>query len=99
MEIELKKKLVRNWFKILQDMICIEIEELEGKTKFKSKNWQRNKKNDEGGGEYRILENGKTFEKVGVNFSEVYGKFSEKFKNRIPGTKKTPVFGLQAFQL
>ena len=44
MEIELKKKLVRNWFKILQDMICNEIEELEGKTKFKSKNWQRNKK-------------------------------------------------------
>ena len=92
MDIELKKKLVRNWFKILQDMICNEIEELEGKTKFKSKNWQRNKKNDEGGGEYRILENGKTFEKVGVNFSEVYGKFSEKFKNRIPGTKKDSSF-------
>ena len=71
MDIELKKKLVRNWFKILQDMICNEIEKLEGKTKFKSKNWQRNKKKDEGGGEYRILENGKTFEKVGVNFSEV----------------------------
>jgi len=92
MDIELKKKLVRNWFKILQDMICNEIEELEGKTKFKSKNWQRNKKKDEGGGEYRILENGKTFEKVGVNFSEVYGKFSEKFKNRIPGTKKNSSF-------
>ena len=92
MDIELKKKLVRNWFKILQDMICNEIEELEGKTKFKSKNWQRNKKKDEGGGEYRILENGKTFEKVGVNFSEVYGKFSEKFKNRIPGTKKDSSF-------
>ena len=92
MDIELKKKLVRNWFKILQDMICNEIEELEGKTKFKSKNWQRSKKKDEGGGEYRILENGKIFEKVGVNFSEVYGKFSEKFKNRIPGTKKDPNF-------
>ena len=92
MDIELKKKLVRNWFKILQDMICNEIEELEGKTKFKSKNWQRNKKKDEGGGEYRILENGKIFDKVGVNFSEVYGKFSEKFKNRIPGTKKDSSF-------
>ena len=92
MDIELKKKLVRNWFNILQDMICNEIEELEGKTKFKPKNWQRNKKKDEGGGEYRILENGKTFEKVGVNFSEVYGKFSEKFKNRIPGTKKDSSF-------
>ena len=92
METEIKKKLAKNWFKILQDMICNEIEELEGKTKFKSKNWQRNKKKNEGGGEYRILENGKTFEKVGVNFSEVYGKFSEKFKNRIPGTKKDSSF-------
>ena len=51
MEIELKKKLVRNWFKILQDMVCSEIEELESKTKFKSRNWQRSKKKDEGAGE------------------------------------------------
>jgi len=92
MDIELKKKLARNWFKILQDMICYEIEKLEGKAKFKSNNWKKNKKKDEGGGEYRILENGKIFEKVGVNFSEVYGNFSEKFKKRIPGTKKDSKF-------
>ena len=42
-------------------------------------NWNRNKIKDEGGGEFRILENGKIFERVGVNFSEVYGKFSHKF--------------------
>ena len=92
MEENIKKKLTKNWFKILQDMICSEIEELENKPKFKLKNWQRNKSKDEGGGEYRILENGKIFEKVGVNFSEVYGKFSEKFKDRIPGTKNDPSF-------
>ena len=92
MDIELKKKLAKNWFKILQDMICNEIEKLDGKAKFKSNNWRRNKKKDEGGGEYRILENGKIFEKVGVNFSEVYGKFSEKFKKKIPGTKKDSKF-------
>ena len=92
MDIELKKKLARNWFKILQDMICYEIEKLEGKAKFKSNNWKKNRKKDEGGGEYRILENGKIFEKVGVNFSEVYGNFSEKFKKRIPGTKKDSKF-------
>ena len=40
---------------------------------------QRKKKN-EGGGEYRILENGKVFDKVGVNFSEVYGNLSKKLK-------------------
>ncbi len=92
MDIELKKKLAKNWFKILQDMICNEIEKLDGKAKFKSNNWRRNKKKDEGGGEYRILESGKIFEKVGVNFSEVYGKFSEKFKKKIPGTKKDSKF-------
>ena len=92
MEENIKKKLTKNWFKILQDMICSEIEELENKSKFKLTNWQRNKSKDEGGGEYRILENGKIFEKVGVNFSEVYGKFSEKFKDRIPGTKNDPSF-------
>ena len=92
MEESIKKKLTKNWFKILQDMICSEIEELENKPKFKLTNWQRNKSKDEGGGEYRILENGKIFEKVGVNFSEVYGKFSEKFKDRIPGTKNDPSF-------
>ena len=72
MEIDIKKKLVKNWFKILQDVICYDIEEIEKKTKkFTSTEWQRNKNKDEGGGEYRILENGKVFDKVGVNFSEV----------------------------
>ena len=82
----IKKKLARNWFKILQDMICFEIEEIEkNKIKFISTQWDRSKKKDEGGGEYRILKNGKIFEKVGVNFSEVYGKLSNELKKKIPG--------------
>ncbi len=93
MDINIKKKLTRNWFKILQDMICFEIEEIEkNKIRFISNNWQRNKKKDEGGGEYKILENGKVFEKVGVNFSEVYGKFSKEFRNKIPGTNNNSNF-------
>jgi len=62
------------------------------KIKFVCKNWQRSKKKNEGGGEYRILENGKFFEKVGVNFSEVSGKFSKKFKSKIPGTNSDSSF-------
>ena len=90
---EIKKKIVKNWFKILQDVICREIEDLEGKKNiFKSKNWLRGKNKNEGGGEFRILKNGKIFDKVGVNFSEVHGKFSKKFKNKIPGTNKNPKF-------
>ena len=74
---QIKQGLTRNWFKLLQDIICNDIEKLENKKiKFKSKNWNRSIDKDEGGGEFRILKNGKIFEKVGVNFSEVYGKFS-----------------------
>ena len=82
---EIKQKLTRNWFKLLQNIICNDIEKLEhNKIKFKSKIWSRNKIKNEGGGEFRILKNGKIFEKVGVNFSEVYGKFSNEMKKKIP---------------
>ena len=90
---EIKKKLTRNWFKLLQDIICDDIEKLENnKIKFISKIWDKNKNKNEGGGEFRILKNGKIFEKVGVNFSEVYGKFSKEMKKNIPGTNKNPSF-------
>ncbi len=89
----IKKKLARNWFKTLQEVLCKEIEELEGGSKlFKYKNWERGKKSNEGGGQSRIFENGKIFDKVGVNFSEVYGKLSEEFKNKIPGASKNRKF-------
>ena len=93
MDKEIKRKISRNWFKVLQEMICNEIESLEGKSdKFISKNWVRNPNKDEGGGEYRILKNGKLFDKVGVNFSEVYGKFPKGFNKNIPGAKNKPNF-------
>ena len=91
MDKEIKKKILRNWFKILQEVICNDIESLEnGSAKFISENWNKHKSKDEGGGEYRILTKGKIFEKVGVNFSEVYGKFDKKMKKNIPGAKKNP---------
>ena len=93
MDKDIKKQITRNWFKILQEIISKEIEKLEGqKSKFVVKSWKRNILKDEGGGEFRILENGKIFDKVGVNFSEVYGKFSKKFRNKIPGTNKNSNF-------
>jgi len=33
MEIDIKKKLAKNWFKVLQDTICFDIEEIEKKKK------------------------------------------------------------------
>ena len=93
MNLEIKKELASNWFKMLQESICESINKLEKKNaKFKSTNWKRNLKKDEGGGEYRILKNGKIFDKVGVNYSKVYGKFPKKLQKNIPGAKKNPRF-------
>ena len=89
----IKKKLAKNWFKALQEVICNEIEELEGKNNlFKITNWEKGNGSNEGGGQFRVFKNGKIFEKVGVNFSEVYGKFSKEFRHKIPGAEKKPEY-------
>jgi coproporphyrinogen III oxidase len=93
MDLEIKQKLTSNWFKSLQEMFCKTISDFEkNKISFKSTSWKRNLKKDEGGGEYRILKDGKIFDKVGVNFSKVYGKFPKKFQQNIPGAQKDPKF-------
>ena len=93
MDLEVKKDLTSNWFKMLQESFCRNIIDLENnKTKFKSTTWKKNIKKDEGGGEFRILKNGKVFDKVGVNFSKVYGKFPNKLRKNIPGAQKDPRF-------
>ena len=93
MNSEIKKNLASNWFKTLQEAFCEDIIKLEkNKVKFKSNIWKRNAKKDGGGGEYKILQNGKIFEKVGVNFSTVYGKFPKQFQKNILGAHKDPRF-------
>ena len=93
MKLNIKKDLTSIWFKTLQNSICNTISDLEkNKIKFQITTWKRNKKKNEGGGEYRILKNGKIFDKVGVNYSEVYGKFPKKFQKNIPGAKNNPNF-------
>ncbi|MDA9598528.1 oxygen-dependent coproporphyrinogen oxidase [Candidatus Pelagibacter sp.] len=93
MDLDIKKDLASNWFKLLQDAFCNDISVLENnKIKFSSTTWKRNKNKDEGGGEYRILKDGKIFDKVGVNFSKVYGRFPKEFQKNIPGARKDPRF-------
>ena len=93
MDISIKKDLTSNWFKLLQDAICDDIIKIEkNKIKFKPTSWKKSNKKNEGGGEYRILKNGKIFEKVGVNFSKVNGKFPKQFQKSIPGASKNPKF-------
>ncbi len=93
MDLDIRKNLASNWFKLLQDTFCNDINILENnKTKFISTTWKKNVNKDEGGGEYRILKGGKIFDKVGVNFSKVYGKFPKKFQKNILGANKNPRF-------
>ena len=93
MDFEIRKDLTSSWFKTLQDSICHGISELEkNKIKFETTTWKRNQNKDEGGGEYRILKDGRIFDKVGVNFSKVYGKFPKHFQKQIPGAEKNPNF-------
>ena len=93
MDLEIKQKLTSNWFRSLQEMFCRSISNFEkNKISFKSTTWRKNLKRDEGGGEYRILKDGKVFDKVGVNFSKVYGKFPKKFQQNMPGAQKDPRF-------
>ncbi len=66
----------------LQDRICAALEQLDGLVRFREDAWTRE---GGGGGRTRVLEDGGVFEKAGVNFSDVYGEFSEEFAHQIPG--------------
>jgi coproporphyrinogen III oxidase len=74
------RKQISTSFKKVQDYICKQLEELDGKALFKEDLWQRN---EGGGGRTRIISEGKIFEKGGVNFSEVYGPVTELMKKQL----------------
>jgi coproporphyrinogen III oxidase len=71
----------------LQDGICNALEETDGLSKFKEDRWERAEHG--GGGKSRVMENGKLFEKGGVNTSVVYGDVSEAMRTqlKIEGSK------------
>ncbi len=91
-----KKKRATAWFEDLRDQICAEFEAIEKEYSgamsdlsaghFEQKNWKlpAESENDGGGGTMSLMK-GRVFEKVGVNISTVYGKFSAQFAKEIPG--------------
>ena len=94
-----KKKLASSWFSLLQQTICYEFEKIEidfGKKTnqkpkyFEKKNWKKSREKNEGGGIYAIIRNGLVFDSVGINFSEVSGKFHKKFRSQVLGATKNP---------
>tara|TARA_X000000368_G_C22914986_1_gene660358 strand:- start:176 stop:1000 length:825 start_codon:yes stop_codon:yes gene_type:complete len=90
MNIKDKKIYSEKWFSYLQSQLCNQFERIEkdvnSSKKFISTNWYKN--NKDGGGTYKILKNGKIFDKVGVNKSTVSGTFSKKFRKNVPGAQK-----------
>ena len=92
-----KKEITAKWFENLRNDLClafekIELEFAEGKDleagKFKQKSWDR----EGGGGGVMSVMHGNVFEKIGVNISTVYGKFTEEFSKNIPDAEKDPRF-------
>ena len=55
---------------------------------FLKKSWKKSLTKNEGGGMFAIIKNGLVFDSLGVNFSEVSGKFNKKFSSQILGAKK-----------
>lgn len=70
----LTKELIRDWFITLQNDICHQLEQADGKGKFLSDPWERK---GGGGGISRVLNDGNIIEKGGVNFSAVWGTTPE----------------------
>jgi len=61
---------VKDYLVALQNRICAELEQIDGKAHFARDAWERP---DGGGGESRVLSEGGVFEKAGVSFSNVFG--------------------------
>tara|TARA_B100001029_G_C15002355_1_gene418903 strand:- start:297 stop:1148 length:852 start_codon:yes stop_codon:yes gene_type:complete len=96
-KLEMRKKIVSQWFGFLQSQIYEEFEKIERKKSKGKKNyfakkvsWNKSENPNEGGGTYFIIKNGNVFDSLGVNFSEVSGKFQKKFRSQILGAKKNP---------
>ena len=101
MDLEDKKLYSDKWFSYLQVQICNQFEKIEkdskSSKKFISTNWSK-KNSGDGGGTFKILKDGKVFDKVGVNKSTVKGTFSKKFRQNILGAEKMVNIGLLEFQ-
>lgn len=101
--LEERKAAASAWFTDLRERICAEFERLEGELgdgmphaelpqgRFERTPWQRP---DDGGGHggggiMAVMREGRVFEKVGVNVSEVSGQFSDQFGKEIPGAAES----------
>ena len=92
-DMDLKKQMAADWFRLVRDDLCARLEAIETEGgiddrshrpgRFEIKPWTRS---DGGGGEIGLL-HGRVFEKAGVHISVVHGRFTEEFARQMPHTE------------
>lgn len=92
---------LHQWYLSLQTRICDALEAIEHESlelniygelqaqNFANKKWNYHQN---GGGCMRVLQNGRVFEKAGVNVSCVWGEFPKEFAAQIPGAENDSGF-------
>ncbi|MSP20212.1 MAG: oxygen-dependent coproporphyrinogen oxidase [Alphaproteobacteria bacterium] len=99
---EERRRLAAAWFVGLRDRVCAEFERIEDELtspdanlppgRFVRSTWERPSETGGGGGGVMSVMRGRVFEKVGVNYSEVMGEFSQDFARQMPGATTDPRF-------
>lgn len=77
------------YFRGLQEKIIATFQSYEEHHTFEIQNWEKGPESLLQGGGITALIRGKVFEKMGVNFSCVYGVFPEPFRKEIPGATES----------
>ena len=104
-----RKRRAAQWFAELRDRLCAAFEAIEDEYtgapgqapgRFQRKEWRRPAADGvDGGGGSMALMKGRVFEKVGVNFSTVYGRFEPQFAKEIPGAQDDPSYWASGISL